>query len=138
MFATVVATQVSARLAAPRLDACLAAGDDPFSSAALARRSVRLVSRRLRCRLAAGLEHACSRQPGCGALSAAVAVDENAMHVARPALEQLAQALRSRERVGVRGVALTQILLTHPESPLYRSRHPEELCEWAREALLAL
>ena len=60
------------------------------------------------------------------------------MQVARPALMQLAQALRSRERVGVRGVALTQTLLTHPESPLYRSRHPDELYQWAREALFAL
>lgn len=133
-----LAPQVSARLAAPRLDARLAAGDDPFSSAALALRGVRLVSRRLRCRLAAGLELAWTRQQGCGELSAAIAVDQHAVQIARPALQQLAHAMRSRERVGVRGVALTHILLTHPESPLYRSRHPEELYEWAREALFAL
>ena len=41
-------------------------------------------------------------------------------------------------RVGVRGVALTHLLLTRPGSALYASRYPEELYERAREALLAL
>lgn len=135
MFAMVFAPQV--RLAAPRLDARLARGDDPFGSAALALRGARLASRRLRRQLADGLEHALARQEH-GALSASVPVDAEAVEIARPALEQLADALRSRDRVGVRGVALTQLLVTEPGSPLYGAGHPEELYERAREALVAL
>ena len=133
-----LAPQVSVRLAAPRLDARLAAGEDPFSSPRLALRGAQLASRRLRRQLAAGLEHASCAGHESGALSAAVPVDRDAVEIARPALEQLADALRSRERVGVQGVALTQILLTSPTSALYRSRYPEELYECAREALFAL
>jgi hypothetical protein len=138
MITMLFAPQVSVRLAAPRLDAQLAAGEDPFSGPALALRAAQLASRRLRRQLAAGLEHAWSGGRERGALSAALPVDATAVQIARPALEQLANALRSRERVAVRGVALTQILLTQPGSALYASRYPEELYERAREALLAL
>ena len=131
-----IAPQVSVRLAAPRLDARLAAGEDPFGSPALALRGAQLASRRLRRQLAAGLEHAWSAQPGT--LSSAVPVDVEAVEIALPVLEQLAEALRSRDRVGVRGVALTQLLLTEPTSPLHGASDPEELYERAREALLAL
>jgi hypothetical protein len=136
MITMVFAPQV--RLAAPRLDARLAAGDDPFSSPALALRAARLASRRLRRQLAGGLEHAWSRAHEGAALSPATPVDAEAIEIAWPALKQLAEALRSREHVCVRGVALTQILLTRPGSALYASRYPEELYERAREALFAL
>jgi hypothetical protein len=76
--------------------------------------------------------------PGHAVLSAAVAVDEGAVEVARPALQQLASALRSRADVEPRGVALTQILLTEPSSALYRPAYREELYELARAALFAL
>jgi hypothetical protein len=76
--------------------------------------------------------------PGSAVLSAAVAVDEHAVDVARSALQQLASALRSRSVVEPRGVAITQILLTEPSSPLYRPPYPEELYELARAALFAL
>ena len=130
--------RVAARFSAPRLDFRLAAGEDPLGSTALAVRSAELVSPRVRRQLAAGLEHAWTENGDRPALSAAIPVDREAVAAAAPALRQLAQALRSRERVEVRGVALTQILLTQPGSPLYRSRHPEELYESAREALFAL
>ena len=71
-------------------------------------------------------------------LSAAVAVDEHAVEVARPALQQLASALRSRADVEPRGVAITDILLTEPSSALYRPAYREELYELARAALFAL
>lgn len=138
MIGIVFAPQVSVRLAAPRLDARLAADEDPLSSPALALRAAQLTSQRLRDRLADGLEHASSTARDGGGLSASVPVDANAVEIGRPALEQLAQALRSRERVGVHGVALTQVLLTQPGSALYGSRYPEELYERAREALFAL
>src|SRR4051794_22441927 len=112
MVTMVFAPQV--RLAAPQLDARLAEGEDPFSSPALALRAARLASRRLRCQLAGGLERAWSRSQERNALSPAIPVDAKAVEIAWPALKQLAEALRSRERVRVRGVALTQILLTGP------------------------
>ena len=136
MFAMVFAPQV--RLAAPQLDARLARGEDPFSSPTLALRGARLASPRLRRQLASGLEHALGCHAGGGALSASVPVDAAAVAIARPALEQLAAAVRSRDRVGVRGVALVQVLMTDPASPLYAARYPEELYERAREALFAL
>jgi hypothetical protein len=138
MITMLFAPQVSVRFAAPRLDARLAAGEDPVSGPALALRAAQLASRRLRRQLAAGLEHASSGERDRGALCAAAPVDGYAVEIAQPALNQLANALRSRERVAVRGVALTQVLLTKPESALYGSSYPEELYERAREALLAL
>jgi hypothetical protein len=71
-------------------------------------------------------------------LSAAVEVDEQAVDVARPALQQLASALRSRADVELRGVAIARILLTEPCSALYRPAYCEELYELARAALFAL
>jgi hypothetical protein len=136
--ATTFVRGVWARLAAPRLDARLAAGEHPLSDDVLACRSRRLVSGRSRRRLACGLERASSMSQGHAALSAAVAIDEHAVEVARPALQQLASALRSRADVEPRGVAITQILLTEPSSALYRPAYREELYELARAALFAL
>jgi hypothetical protein len=76
--------------------------------------------------------------PGHAVLSAAVAVDEHAVEAARPALQQLALALRSRADVEPRGVAITRVLLTEPSSALYRPAYREELYEVARAALFAL
>jgi hypothetical protein len=126
------------RIAGPRLDARLTAGEYPFGTPALALRAARLVSRRLRRQLVAGLEHACGTHQGEQALSCTIAVDRAAVDIARPALEQLARALLARERPDVHGVALTRLLLTHPASPLYEPCYPEELHERVREALLAL
>jgi hypothetical protein len=60
------------------------------------------------------------------------------VRIARPALEQLAAALRSRDSVQPQGVALAQLLLTEPSSALYQPADPDELYRAAREALLAL
>jgi hypothetical protein len=136
--ATRFVCSVLARLAAPRLDARLAAGEDPLSDVVLACRSRQLVSGRSRRRLACGLKRTWSMPPGHVVLSAAVAVDERAVEVARPALQQLASALRSRSDVGPRGVAIAQILVTEPSSALYRPAYREELYELARAALFAL
>jgi hypothetical protein len=120
------------------LDARLAAGEDPLSDAVLACRSRRLVSGRSRRRLASGLERSWSAPPRHAVLSAAVAVDEQAVAVARPALQQLASALRSRADVEPRGVAITQVLLTEPSSALYHPAYRDELYELARAALFGL
>jgi hypothetical protein len=76
--------------------------------------------------------------PGRAVLSAAVAVAARAVDVARPALRQLASALRLRAGVEPRGVAIARILLTEPSSALYRPAYREELYELARAALFAL
>jgi hypothetical protein len=136
--ATTFVRGVVARVAARRLDARLAAGEDPLSDVVLACRSRRLASVRSRRRLARGLERAWSMPPGQAVLSAAVPVDERAVAVARPALQQLAWALRWRADVEPCGVAITRILLTEPCSALYQPAYPEELYELARAALLAL
>jgi hypothetical protein len=121
-----------------RLDARLAAGEDPLGDADLACRSEQLVSMRSRRRIARGLERLCSEQPERGGFSAAIPFNRRAVEIARPALEQLAAALRSRASIRPRGVALTQVLLTEPGSAVYRPAYPDELYEVAREALFAL
>ena len=136
--ATTFVRGVLARVAARRLYARLAAGEDPLSDVALACHSRQLVSGRSRQRLACGVDRACAMPPGHAVLSAAVAVDEHAGEVARPALQQLASTVRSSVDIEPRGVAITQVLLTEPAGALYRPAYREELYELARAALFAL
>jgi hypothetical protein len=126
------------RFAAYRLDARLAAGEDPSTEAALARRSAQLLSKRARRRIARGLERVSSESPERSLTSAAVPFDWQAVKIARPALQQLARALRSRHSIRPQGVALSKVLLTEPCSALYRPAYSTELYEVAREALFAL
>lgn len=127
------------RLSMPELDARLARGEEPAGDPLLALRAGQLVSRRTRKRLAIAIERACSKSGhNRPAISAAVPVDADAIKVARPALEQLGAALRSRGAVEPRGVALAHRLLTEPGSALFRPASPEALYAAAREALLAL
>ncbi len=127
-----------ARFAALPLDRALAAGADPARSAALTRRTAVLSSRHARRRTAAGLRRVLSeprRRPG---LSAAVACDGEAVNIARPALEQLERAIRERDSMRPQGLALAHLLLSDPDSPLYRAPHAGALYEASRAALLAL
>jgi hypothetical protein len=127
-----------ARFAPAPLDRALAAGADPARSAALTRRAVVLSSGHGRRRTAAGLRGVLSepaRRPG---LSAAVACDAGAVDTARPALEQLERAIRERDVVRPQGLALAHLLLTDPDSALYRASDAGALYEASRAALLAL
>ena len=126
------------RLAAAHLDQRLAAGEDPRASAAFACRSGQLVSGRTRLRIANAVEHVCLGPRERALFSAVIPADGQAVQIARPALKQLAWALRSRESVQPGGVALTRLLLTDGTSALYRPAYPEALYEVARRALLAL
>jgi hypothetical protein len=126
------------RLMAPRLDGRIAAGEDLLSDAALACRAGQLVSKRARGRVADGLERVLPERLDRRVSSAAMPVDRDAVVIARPALEQLARALRSRAVVQPRGVALAHILLGNPSSALYQPAYREELYVLAREALFAL
>jgi hypothetical protein len=129
--------RLRARLDWRRLNARLAAGADPSGDAELALHASRLASQSRRRRIAGAVERVC-RRPDPAARLSAIPVHAAAVDVARPALLQLAMALRSRESVSARGVALTQLLLTEPGGPLYQSEHPSSLHDAAREALLAL
>jgi hypothetical protein len=126
------------RMAAPRLDARIAAGEELSADPHLAHRATQLVSMRSRRRVAAGLERVWRSRCERPVLSAAIPFDRYAVSVARPMLAQLAVALRTRAWVHPRGVAITQLLLTEPSSALYWPAHPDHLYEVAREALFAL
>jgi hypothetical protein len=98
----------------------------------------RLLANRRRRALIQGLERVLSPPPRRPSFSSAVTPNREAVEMARPALEQLAQALCSRDRVQGRGVVLTHQLLTDPCSALYHPAQPGELHEVARQAMLAL
>jgi hypothetical protein len=135
---TGILLRLRVRFAGLRLDARLAAGEDPAGDPRLALRAARLASPRVRRRVAAGVERACRKQDRRAGFSAAIPVDARAVNVARPALLQLAAALRCSERVRAQGVALAQLLLTQAEGPLYTPQRTEALHQAAREAFLAL
>lgn len=126
------------RIAPLPLDRALAAGADPARSAALARRAALLSSRHGRRRTAAGLRGALSERGRRTGLTAAVACDRAAVDMARPALEQLEQAIRERDSVHPQGLALAHLLLSDLNSALYRAPNAEALYEAGRAALLAL
>jgi len=127
-----------ARLAPVPLDRALAAGADPSRSAALTRRAALLSSRHARRRTAAGLRGVLSEPARRSGLSAVAASDRAAVDVARPALEQLERAIRERDSVHPQGLALAHLLLSDPDSVLFRAPQAGALYEASRAALLAL
>ncbi len=133
-----LAPSLRARLAPVPLDRALAAGADPARSAALTRRAALLSSRHARRRTAAGFRGVLSEPARRSGLSAVAASDRAAVDVARPALEQLERAIRERDSMRPQGLALAHLLLSDPDSPLYRAPHAGALYEASRAALLAL
>lgn len=127
-----------ARCSALMLDHQLATGCDPARDPALRRRARMLSSRRGRGRTAAGLRRVLAESPQDARLSAAVAFRRDAVELARPALEQLERIIRDRTGLRPQGLALAQLLLSDPESALYRPGPPEKVYEVARAALLAM
>jgi hypothetical protein len=89
-------------------------------------------------KLAAAIESLQGDRARRAGFSAAVPVDGQAVAIGEPALAQLAGALRDRDAVAVRGVALSKLLLTEPSSPVYRPADPDAVYAAAREALFAL
>lgn len=122
------------------LDARLAEGEDPEHTPELALRARQL--RELKTRRPLGrailaiLDRAESRGPS---FTSAVPVSREAIDDARPALAQLAIALRSPEPVRAQGVAQVLVLLRDGAGPLYaRDDEPSTLHFVARRALLAM
>jgi hypothetical protein len=123
-----------------RLDNEIARAVGRPGDAELALRERQLVGARERRRLAGAVERVLAEADRRPAFSAAVPIDREAVEVARPALTQLALALRSGEPVDPRGVALTLRLLTDAYSPLYlppggRPTDPDALCRGVRHVL---
>ena len=124
-------------LSRTRLDAELAAGVDPHSTAMLELRAAQLLRPRYRRSLAAALEQVINvvdapRHPG---LSSAVPVQRGQVAQARTTVLSLAQVLRASENVHPRGVAMVWRLLSDPASPLYFSKESGALERQAQVAL---
>jgi hypothetical protein len=122
-----------------RLDAMLADGADPASSAELALRANRLTTRAYRRALADSFDEALSIAEGRELrLSAAAPLARREVRAARAALLELSRALRSDRQVSPAGVALAQRLLTNGDSPLYMTAEHDALWHAARRATVAL
>jgi len=116
---------------APRLDRALVAGADPASEPALRERARSVTSWRMRRRVAKSLE-SLERGPG-------LPVRRDQLGQAREIVDELAVALRSRERVSARGVLLAREIVSDGCGPLYAPDHPPSALWWrVWEALRAL
>ena len=128
-----------ARVLSNRLDQYIATGGSPHDHALTATRARQLVSPRERERLACALDAVkVAARTRHATLTSTVPLNLEAARLAIPALVQLSRALRVRGDVDARGVAMTQLLLTDPTSPLYRPGYPAAASEALREALAAL
>lgn len=125
------------KLTAPRLDAALAANRPPAGEAG-ALRAEQLCSEHVREHLAQALDGVCRQSATRKGRSASIPVSGDGLELARPALRSLSQTLRAPGPHAPRGVALTRLILTEANSPLYRPTHPTALYKAARAALLAL
>ena len=124
---------------ADELDDQLAAGASPGASAILTIRSERLISRRYRARVAAGLARVVrDAEATTRGFSAAVRPDRREVIAARTVLATLDRRLRAAEPVSPRGVAMLQSLLTDGASPLYRPTEVGALGSRLRAAAAAL
>ena len=103
-----------------RRDMCvdlIAQGREDLPLAAVERERRRLASPRYRARLARTIEEL-ARPLALHPVDARPPLDPRALEPARPQLQELAQTL-PRHDVSIRGVALLELLITSPMSPLY-------------------
>jgi hypothetical protein len=121
------------------LDSRLAQGASPDEAPELEARATQLVSKRSRCGLATGIERAveAAAEPG-GTFSSSAPLNRPEIQSARAELLQLAGELRSPGPLQPRGVALTEQLLTHGDSPLYGPSAEGSLRDVVRHARTAL
>ncbi len=122
------------------LDARLAAGEDPQSAPDLALRARQLCDLDARRRLGRDLLGILRRaETWRWSLTSTIAPATAAIGDARPALIQLAVALRSPEPVRAQGVAQVLVLLRDGNGPLYaHGDEPGALYFAARDAMLAM
>jgi hypothetical protein len=117
------------------LDAELAAGVDPDSTALLELRAAQLLRPRYRRQLAAALDERLMAALRGPRWSSAVPVVRDQVSEASGTLLSLAQVLRASESVHPRGVAMVLRLLGDGDSPLYLRTVPGALEHQARLAL---
>jgi hypothetical protein len=119
------------------LDAHLAAGIDPDQTPELARRARQLCDLDTRRPLGRAIEAIVARADTPGpTLSGAIPAPRSAIDFARPALTQLAIALRCPEPVCAQGVAEVVVMLRDGAGPLYVDDGESSLYFAARRALL--
>jgi hypothetical protein len=127
------------RLRTRALDAALANGASPDSSAALSLRAHRLISQRARHQLSREIhkiQHEARRPPH--RLTAGVPICRTKITQAGLALEALADHLLSPGPVDASGVARVQPLLRDGSSPIYRRPEADDLEDALQEAIEAL
>jgi hypothetical protein len=117
------------------LDAELAAGVDPYSTALLELRAAQLLRPRYRRQLAVALHERLMAALRGPRWSSAVPVVREQIAEASGTLLSLAQVLRASESVHPRGVAMVSSLLCDGASPLYLQTVPGALECQARLAL---
>ena len=117
------------RLQGRHLDELLAAGVDLDSDSALTLHAYRLLMPRTRARLADGLEGVWRDAGKPHGLSAKAPLAHAAILATGPELQTLIAELRTDEQCHPRGVALTRLLLTDADSPLYEPASNEELSD---------
>jgi hypothetical protein len=122
-----------------QIDRDLAAGTTSLPQEILAVRAERITGRRSRVRLADGLARVLSGATDAGAgQSAAIKPDRREVLACRTVLATLERRLRTPEPVGARGIAMLRLLLTEPDSPLYRPSDPGVLGGRLQAAAAAL
>ena len=127
--------RVRVELAREDVNRRLAEGVDPGVDPLLQSRADRLVSSASRARLAAGLERVVATVDTPAApLSAAVAMRRRPVRGARHELMRLAGELRHMRDPRPRGVAMAEVLLTDPSSPLYTASSSDEVARAALDA----
>ncbi len=120
-----------------RLDAALAKGTDPRTSAELTLRAERLASRPVRDRMAENLEGAL-REALQPAKIGRLLLRRRQAQACADELLALARRLRDDEPIDLRGAAMTALLLTNGRGPLYYERASVPLRQAVRSARLAL
>jgi hypothetical protein len=121
-----------------RLDALLLRGVARHQSAELALRARRLTTRRRRRALADSLDEAILTADGRGPRLVSIRPLARQVHAARPALRELADALRAEEEVEPAGVLLARRMLTDGAGPLYHECGDDVLRRAAEQATAAL
>jgi hypothetical protein len=128
-----------ARLRAPWLDAALAAGADPSSSAMLERRAAHLLSRDHRARVVGSLR--LSRATADAPIAMGdprIPVEAEEVRLAMGQMVELEDLLISPAPVYCQGVAMASQIVSEGTGPLYAPRHRGELRERVTKVLAAL
>ena len=132
-----LARRLAARVRHFGLDAALADGEDPHDDPLLACRAEQLCSTRQRKRLAGALRAAVRQADLAVGLTAAAPISPSVRAVRAPLLT-LAARLETDPAVGVRGIAMTSILVTDGASPLFGSSTVAQLEDEVEAAQIGL